>query len=193
MMHKAWCSIEEVPYYFSGSSIKLRGHMGWKIDDSNQIWVRLLGRSQLSNPSDLPCLDIYSGVYCLSIILQLSGSHFWTFILVSTICIILQLSGSHFWTSILVSTVCLSFCSYLADIFGHLSWCLLSVYLSFCSHLAVIFRTSILVPYLYSFEDQAHRFHLRSTLPVCMERSLSILEIPLSKWSPGRCIGSYGF
>ena len=54
MMHKVWCSIEEVPYYFSGSSIKFRGHTGWKID-SNPIWVRLLGRSQLSNPSDLPC------------------------------------------------------------------------------------------------------------------------------------------
>ena len=27
MMHKAWCSTEEVPYYFSGSSIKFRGHM----------------------------------------------------------------------------------------------------------------------------------------------------------------------
>ena len=29
--------------------------MGWKINDFNPIWVRLLGRSQLSNPSDLPC------------------------------------------------------------------------------------------------------------------------------------------
>ena len=117
-----------------------------------------------------PFLDIYPGVYCLSIILQLSCSHFWTSILVSTVClsfcsylaanfghlswcllsvyhsaailqpfldiypgtyclsIILQLSSSHFWTSILVSTVCLSFCSYLAAIFGHLSWYLLSVY-----------------------------------------------------------------
>ena len=55
MMHKAWYSIEEVPYYFSGSSIKFPGHTGWKIDDSNPISVRLLGRLQLSNPSDLPC------------------------------------------------------------------------------------------------------------------------------------------
>ena len=55
MMHKAWCSIEEVPYYFLGSSIKFWGHTSWKMDDSNPIWVRLLGRSQLSNPSDLPC------------------------------------------------------------------------------------------------------------------------------------------
>ena len=56
MMHKAWCSIEEVPYCFPRSSIKFQGQTGWKIDDLDQIWARLLGRSQLSNPSDLPCL-----------------------------------------------------------------------------------------------------------------------------------------
>ena len=55
MMHKAWCSIAEVPYLFSGSSIKFQRHTGWKIEDLNPIWVRLLGWSQLSNPSDLPC------------------------------------------------------------------------------------------------------------------------------------------
>ena len=54
MMHKVWCSIEEVPYYFSRSSNKFQGHTGWKIDDLNPIWVRLLVPSQLSNPSDLP-------------------------------------------------------------------------------------------------------------------------------------------
>ena len=53
-----------MPYCFLGSSIKFQGHTGWKIDDLNPIWVRLLGRSQLSNPSDLPCsfLDIYFSV-----------------------------------------------------------------------------------------------------------------------------------
>ena len=55
MMQNAWRSIEEVPYCFLGSSIKFLGHTGWKIDDLNPIWVRLPGRSQLSNPSDLPC------------------------------------------------------------------------------------------------------------------------------------------
>ena len=53
MMHIAWSSIEEVPYCFWRSSVKFQGHR--KIDDLNPIWVRLLGRSQLSNPSDLPC------------------------------------------------------------------------------------------------------------------------------------------
>ena len=49
MMHKAWRTIEEVPYCFVRSFIKFQGHTGWKIDD-NLIWVRLLGRSQLSIP-----------------------------------------------------------------------------------------------------------------------------------------------
>ena len=55
MMYKVTCSIEKVPYCFWRSSIKFRGHMGWQIDDVNPIWVRLLGRSQVSNPSDLRC------------------------------------------------------------------------------------------------------------------------------------------
>ena len=55
-MHKDWYSLDEVPYCFLRSSIKFLGHMGWKISDLNQVWVRLLGWSQLSNPSDLPYL-----------------------------------------------------------------------------------------------------------------------------------------
>ena len=38
MMHKAWRSIEEVPYCFSRSSTKFHGHTGRKIDDLNPIW-----------------------------------------------------------------------------------------------------------------------------------------------------------
>ena len=64
MLHKAWSSIEEVPYCFLGSSIKFQGHTGWKIDDLNPIWVRLLCRSQLSNPSDLPCLCLFPTNRC---------------------------------------------------------------------------------------------------------------------------------
>ena len=36
--------------------IKFLGHMGWKISDLSKVWIKLLGWSQLSNPSDLPCL-----------------------------------------------------------------------------------------------------------------------------------------
>ena len=45
MMHKAWRSIEEVPYCFSRSSIKFHGHTGGKIDDLNPNWDYLAGRS----------------------------------------------------------------------------------------------------------------------------------------------------
>ena len=56
MMHKAWSSIEEVPYCFSRSSIKFQGHTGQNITDFDPNWAfRTTGRSQLSNPSDLPC------------------------------------------------------------------------------------------------------------------------------------------
>ena len=111
MMHKAWSSIEEVPYCFSRSSVKFQGHTALKIvefhpnlafldcnsslnlpmamkcytkldtakercpivfqghtsnlkvtrDKTSPILTqigrfRTIGRSQLSNPSDLPCL-----------------------------------------------------------------------------------------------------------------------------------------
>ena len=54
MMHKAWSSIKEVPYCIARSSVKFHGHTGgknWRFESN----LRLLGRSQLSNPSDLPC------------------------------------------------------------------------------------------------------------------------------------------
>ena len=59
-MHKHWYSLDEVTYCFSRSSIKFLGHMGWKISDLNQVWVRsefeVGHQSPLSNPSDLPYL-----------------------------------------------------------------------------------------------------------------------------------------
>ena len=48
--------IGEVPYCSSSSSIKFQGHAGQKINDFNPVSIRLLCRSQLPNPSDLPCL-----------------------------------------------------------------------------------------------------------------------------------------
>ena len=47
-----------MPYYFSRSSIKFQGHTDWKIDYLNPIWVTLLDRSPLSNPSDLFCYKV---------------------------------------------------------------------------------------------------------------------------------------
>ena len=111
MMHKAWSSIEELPYCFSRSSVNFQGHIALKIVEFDPNWAfpdcnsslnapmamkcctkletakkrcpivfqghpsdfkvtgdktspiltqirhfRTIGRSQLSNPSDLPCL-----------------------------------------------------------------------------------------------------------------------------------------
>ena len=39
MMHKAWSSIEEVPYCFSRSSVKFQGHKALKIVDLDPNWV----------------------------------------------------------------------------------------------------------------------------------------------------------
>ena len=105
-MHKAWSSIEEVPYCFSRSSVKFKGHTALKIVEFYSNWAfpdcnsslnslmatakercpivfqghpsnfkvtrektsliltqigrfRTIGRSQLSNPSDLPCSIIH--------------------------------------------------------------------------------------------------------------------------------------
>ena len=55
MMHKAWCSTEEVPYYFSRSSIKFEGHMDRKIDDLNPILSKITRLVVAVNSSDLPC------------------------------------------------------------------------------------------------------------------------------------------
>ena len=41
MMHKAWCSTEEVSYCFSRSSIKFEGHMDRKIDYLNPILSKI--------------------------------------------------------------------------------------------------------------------------------------------------------
>ena len=121
MLHKAWSSIEEVPYCFSRSSIKFQGDIALKIVEFDSNWAfpdcnsslnspmamkcctkletpkkrcpivfqghpsnfkvtrgktspiltqigrfRTIGRSQLSNPSDLPCLTLSGQVNLIS-------------------------------------------------------------------------------------------------------------------------------
>ena len=39
MMHKAWSSIEEVPYCFSRSYVKLQGHTALKIVEFDPNWA----------------------------------------------------------------------------------------------------------------------------------------------------------
>ena len=118
MMHRAWSSMEEVPYCFSRSYVKFQGHTALKIVDFDPNWAfadcnsslespmatkwcteletakkrcpivfqghpsnskvtrdktsriltqirrfRTIGRSQLSNPSDLPCFIILNYIF----------------------------------------------------------------------------------------------------------------------------------
>ena len=75
MMHKAWNNIKELPQVIrqisrshrtkklqilTQLSVISRSHGLKKNDDLNLISVGLLGRSQLSNSSDLPCFGLYA-------------------------------------------------------------------------------------------------------------------------------------
>ena len=53
MMHKAWCSIEEVPYCFPRSSIKFHGHTGQKIADFYPNWAFPDCNFSFNSPMDL--------------------------------------------------------------------------------------------------------------------------------------------
>ena len=53
MMHKAWCSIEEVPYCFPRSSIKFQGHTGQKIADFDPNWAFPDCNFSFNSPMDL--------------------------------------------------------------------------------------------------------------------------------------------
>ena len=55
MMHKAWCSIEEVPYCFSRSSIKFQGHPVQKIANFALNWVFPDCNSSLDSPMAMKC------------------------------------------------------------------------------------------------------------------------------------------
>ena len=50
MIHKAWSSIEEVPYCFSRSSVKLQGHTALKIVEFDPNWAFLDCNSNLNSP-----------------------------------------------------------------------------------------------------------------------------------------------
>ena len=50
MMHKAWSSIEEVPYCISRSYVKLQGHTALKIVDFDPYWAFPDCNSSLESP-----------------------------------------------------------------------------------------------------------------------------------------------
>ena len=50
MMHKAWSSIEEVPYYFWKSSVKFQGHTALKLFEFDPNWAFQDCNSSLNSP-----------------------------------------------------------------------------------------------------------------------------------------------
>ena len=55
MMHKAWSSIEEVPYCFSRSSVKFKGHTTLKIVKFHPNWAFPDCNSSLNSPMAMKC------------------------------------------------------------------------------------------------------------------------------------------
>ena len=55
MMHKAWSSIEEVPYCFSRSSVKFQGHTALKIVEFHPNWAFPDCYSSLNAPMAMKC------------------------------------------------------------------------------------------------------------------------------------------
>ena len=55
MMHKAWSSIEEVPYCFSRSSLKFLGHIALKIVEFDPNWAFPECNSSLNSPMAMKC------------------------------------------------------------------------------------------------------------------------------------------
>ena len=54
-MHKAWSSIEEVPYCFSRSYVKFQGHIALKIVEFDSNWVFPDRNSSLNSPMAMKC------------------------------------------------------------------------------------------------------------------------------------------
>ena len=55
MMHKAWSSIEQVPYCFSRSSVKFQGHTALKIVEFDPKWAFPDCNSSLNSPMAMKC------------------------------------------------------------------------------------------------------------------------------------------
>ena len=66
MMHKVWSSIEEVPYCFSRSYIKLQGHTAKKIDGYDPNWAGLSRNSPMAMKLHRAWSSIEEVPYCFS-------------------------------------------------------------------------------------------------------------------------------
>ena len=80
MMHNAWSSVEEVPYCFSRSSVKFRGHTALKIIDFDPNWAFPDCNSSLNSPMATKwCIELEVGsrgaLLFFKVIRQISRSH----------------------------------------------------------------------------------------------------------------------
>ena len=65
MLHKAWSSIEEVPYSFSRSSVKLQDRTALKIVELDPNWAFPDCNSSLNSPMAMKCCTSFEEVpYC---------------------------------------------------------------------------------------------------------------------------------
>ena len=55
MMHQAWSSIEEVPFYFSRPYVKFQGHTALKIVEFDPNWAFPDSNSSLNSPMAMKC------------------------------------------------------------------------------------------------------------------------------------------
>ena len=55
MMHRAWCSLVEVPYCFSRSYFKFQGHTALKIVEFDPNWAFPDSNSSLNSPMAMKC------------------------------------------------------------------------------------------------------------------------------------------
>ena len=94
MMHKAWSSIEEVPYCFSRSSVKFQGHTALKIVEFDPNWAFPDSNSSFNTPMAAKwCTKLEVEWNRCPIVFQ---GHTWN-------CKVTQLKSRRFWPSLGVS------------------------------------------------------------------------------------------
>ena len=77
MMHKAWCSIEEVPYCFSRSSVKFQRHTALKFIKFDPNWAFPDCNSILNSPMAMKwCTKLEVALKRCPIVLQGHSSNF---------------------------------------------------------------------------------------------------------------------
>ena len=99
MMHKAWNSIEEVPYCFSRSYVKLQGHTAIKIVDFDPNWPFPDSNSSLNTPMATKwCIKLEVALKRCPIVFSCDQAALWMVQSVRlSVCISVRPSVKPFW------------------------------------------------------------------------------------------------